>query len=604
MDYNVVYGDYDSFLNYLKRNYKKALENLRYFDYSELYFNEMSEDVSDNIKELLMKNNFVLNSRNIKILDYNPLFLICSLENNFTGTLKCLVKEKTNVKYIPNFDNENKMLEELLINRGFVLSPKNLDVIRSSSEFLLASLKNDFEKTIKLLNKSDVNATYMSDRQAEELISLVFYEKKLSFKKLPIALKNNILTYIYNNEGSTYFSYLIENKLVPMTYFPSDIIGFSDELLKAGCSNEKEYEFLRFKIGDYSSKRYEKDDEDEFLRILSRKYKGCNCVEDVIKQMHNKKIKREDMSLMEIFAFNLYASKILKRNGINADVEVLGFDYNMDKYGVQTERGITLFINGAINTVEDMVGTLNHEIEHVIQKENIKNCRIDIDHDIDLYSKDFILSSIVDDYYKSNMTSVSFEYDAEFKSNIRTALVLGLTSSIDYKNMSIEELLFNKRELICFAQDKVFDTEYTYDMYRVRGIHSQSLDDLFQRMMVWLQRGDKDKFFEVLEDYPIIKYDYKYKDVFRRKSIEELVEDLDNSDNHDKGIYFNLLISRLDEDKDEEYEENLEDLEKILENNNYSKKTNLIIENLVRKANNTSHTKYNGYINGVNGHKI
>lgn len=604
MDYSLVYGDYDSFYNYLKKNYNKALDNLQYFDYSELYFNEIREDLSEKISELLINNGFVLNSRNIGIIDYNPLFLICSLKNNYINTIDCIVKEKDKVKYIPSFDIENKVLEEILINKEFILSSKNLDVLRTSSCFLIASLKNDFDKTIRVLNRSKVNAVYMSDKQVEELISIIFYDKKISFKKLPVALKNILVTYIYNNENNAYVSYLVNNKLIPITYFPSDTICFNDNILKAGCNSEQEYEYLRVKLGDYASNRYEKEDEEKFLDILSGKYKHCECVEDVIKEMYNKKMKREDMSLMEIFAFNLYASKILKRNNISTGVEILGFDYGMDKYGVQTERGITLFINGDVNTVEDLVGTLNHEIEHIIQKENIRKCKIDLDHDIDLYSKDFILSSVLEDYYKDNMNSISFEYDAEFKSNIRTARVLGLVNDVDYEKMDINELFFNKRELICYASDRVMDTEYSYDMYRRRGIHTENLEDLFERTMFWLRRGDISKYYEVLNDYPIIKYEYNYADTFERKSIKELVDCLDKCNNHDKGIYFNLLRSRLEEEKNEDYEDNLEELENLLNDNSYSEKTRLIIDKLVCKANHMTNSKYNGYINRINGHRI
>ena len=604
MDYSNVYGDYESFYNYLKRNYKKALENLRYFEYGELYFQEMSDDLSDDIHEILSKNNFVLNSKNIKICDYNPLFLICSLENNYTNTIKNLVKEKDKVKFIPSFDRENQILEDMLIQREFVLSSKNIGVLQTSSVFLMASLKNDFEKTIRVLNKSNVNTTYMNNKQVEELIGIVFHEKKMSFKKLPIALKNIIVTYIYNNENNAYVSYLVKNKLVPLSCFPMDVLGFNDDILKAGCNNEDEYDYLRMKLGDYESSRYEKEDEEKLIKILGRKYKDCECVEDVIRKMYDKKLKREDMSLMEIFAFNLYASKILKRNNISAGVEVLGFDYNMDKYGVQSGNGITLFINGAINTVEDMILTLNHEIEHIIQKENIKNCRIDIDHDIDLYSKDFVLSAVLNDYYKSNSTEISFEYDAELKSNIRTARVLGLVSDVDYENMNVNELFWNKRELICYAKDKVMDTEYSYDMYRRRDIHVVSLDDLFERTMSWVKKRDESKYLELLKEYPIIRYDYNCEGEFRRKSVTELVESLDNGSKRDKGIYYNLLISRLDEEKCEEYEESLEELEGLLENNDYEESTNLIINNLIRKANSSSNTKYSGYVNGVNRHRI
>ena len=77
--------------------------------------------------------------------------------------------------------------------------------------------------------------------------------------------------------------------------------------------------------------------------------------------------------------------------------------------------------------------------------------------------------------------------------------------------------------------------------------------------------------------------EYNYENTFSRKTISELLEDLDKADNKEKGIYYNLLKSRFNDDKEEYVEDNQDEILNEYKKVKYSSVTKRMIGDLINK---------------------
>ena len=75
---------------------------------------------------------------------------------------------------IPSFKRENRMIEEILLNNGFVLTSVNVSLIKNSPVFLIASLKNDYKGTLNALNFAGVNKLDIGQEDAKEIMKAIF----------------------------------------------------------------------------------------------------------------------------------------------------------------------------------------------------------------------------------------------------------------------------------------------------------------------------------------------------------------------------------------------------------------------------------------------
>lgn len=111
MKYDKMYEDYNTFCTFLRSKYENALKHLQYYDYSDVEFEEMDKETSEEIFELLVNNDFVLTNKNIDFIGYNPLFLIASLDNSYAKTISLLSKIKEDkLVEIPSFNNEDEQI--------------------------------------------------------------------------------------------------------------------------------------------------------------------------------------------------------------------------------------------------------------------------------------------------------------------------------------------------------------------------------------------------------------------------------------------------------------------------------------------------------------
>ena len=436
---------------------------------------------------------------------------------------------------------------------------------------------------------------------------MLFVNNDIDFEELPSSLKNVIVRYIdqdyeYNKD---FIDSLIENKKIPIGYVTSNVLLASTSFLKEYENNDDLYKYIYMNIDGYDSKDYKEADERFILKHLGIDYKKCKSIEEAIRVMYYNNVTRTDMSLIELLAVQLYAAKELNKNGIDKRVDVFAFDFKMSSLGTCSDKMVNLMINGEADTILDMVNVLHHEIEHAIQEKNIRTCNISQDADIDVYSKDEILRDLLGkDYYDDNHNRISFEFDAEFKSHIKSAKLFELVDIIYEKDKDFLIMEENAIKTVEFSKDITSESEYFQNLER--DANCRCLNELFEEKMRELYNKDRKKFSTYIQKYPIIGYEYNFECGFRRKSIKELVDSIEKTaDKKEKGIYFQLLKSRLNNNK-EKYSDILSSyssLVKLREDQSYSEITKRIIEKLIETYGSYEFNKYKGYFYKIGGNK-
>ena len=120
-----IYQNYQLLLSSLTINYARTIKVLSYYNFDNLNLKEMDAVTSKSILKILVDNNFVLTKKTFDLLEYNPLFLIASLKNDYDKTLNLLVNRNARiVSSFPLFEKENKLLESLLIENNFILTKR------------------------------------------------------------------------------------------------------------------------------------------------------------------------------------------------------------------------------------------------------------------------------------------------------------------------------------------------------------------------------------------------------------------------------------------------------------------------------------------------
>ena len=592
-----IYENYFLLLSSLSNNYQKTMKSLNNYSFEELNLIEMDQNTSKSIYQLLIDNNFILSENNCNLIEYNPLFLIASLKNDYSKTIN-LLNDKNNLHVFetPFFMRENKILEDLLMDNSFVLTSRNVSLIKNNPSFLLASLKNYPNKTLILLKKVLIDYLDVDENQIRDLVEICFRGEEVCFGELPIILKNTIIKYIGENwiKEREFIRFLVNNKDIPITYISSNVWIREYHLWDLYKDNKEAWKYVSYKSAGYSSECFNDKDEKTILNLLGESYKDCKQIEGVFPIMKKKNLSRDNMSVFEMLAIQLYAAKELKKNNVNVVVDVFAIDSKMKDLGNYNGTKIELFINSNNNDVVEMVNTIVHEVEHVIQYKNIEEGRIDKDSDIDIYSKDKILRELLgDNYYYTNYGNISFEFDAAFKSYIKTAQLFNL---IDEENDAdlYERMQKKYHKVIDYAYFKLEETGYYQDALRLSG---DALNSLFENEMRKLRKNNFGKYEYIISRYPIIKYEYNVKDCFERKSIEEIIEIIDSSDNkQDIGIYFNIIKTRLDLVKEYYHiEESVEEIKRLYSYNKYNNHTQKILENLVKISEEYVNKKYRGY---------
>lgn len=601
-----ICSNYELFCNSLYNDYDKTIDCILCRNFKNVTFDPMSDITSEVILNKLIDVKFVLETRNLRLMEYNPLFLVASLNNDYDKTIDVLAKCKKNF-VVNGFDRENRYIEEILVKNRFCLNKNNINIINNSPSFLLASFKMDCVGTLKTLKLLTGNISNISNEEIRKIMDILFVENDISFNKLPVVVKNVVAKYlneyIYSDVDSEFVKNLVKKGKIPLSYFDSEVLYANYDLLSSGLNDGNVIDFLYSRVWSYSFYRFNYKDEITLINLLGKKYRGCSCVEDVLKRMHFCRLTRDKMSILEMFALQLYGAKELKKIGCTSFVNVFNFKDEYNQFGTNDRNSVNVNINALNNKVINMVNTLHHEIEHCVQQKNTDNSFVNRDRDLIVYYKDEILRKIIgNSYYKENYKVFLSEFDAEVKAYIKTCKLFGL---IDSRYSESKQSIIKKAEkAVNLSLSKI---ENYRDFNRCVNGNEYTLNNLFERKMNILKNDDNDKYLSYINSYPIIRYEYKYDDCFERKTIEELIKDFVGSDdNKVKGVYYNLLRSRIDVNKEDRssVENNIEILHNLYHSDYYKESVKKVIFRLISEYNsNNNESKYKGYFYRINKSK-
>lgn len=478
------------------------------------------------------------------------------LKLNYHETLKFL-EENPNKTYglLTNSDYLN--ITDILIKNGFSNDDykKIIDVI--IEPFLLALLKNNAKKTLVSYDDHRLSSfLHSSNIKMVKKICDVF--SSLRLEDLP--------------------KDALENKKI-LTHYVKD-------------ENQRE---LIYNI--VTSISYSKENEIKLLGMFDNRF---NSVEELINNMYyneNNK-RRDDMSIYEILAIQIYAQKYLKKKNINT------CDINMFKYSNETHYGTssmysythTLGVMNHNHTIIQLIRVLHHELAHVEQRELIHNMDIKADRDVDLYTKDNLLKicniEVKDNfvYYNGNYSYLSVEYYAEYNSFLETSKLFGKD------NVCYDKFKLDTKSLPEEFSDMIVDNEmpsYYYDVNRKNHqgevIHINDLVELHLDSIL----KDEELREKIKKEAPLILYEYDISkdEVPRRRTIEELINLLNNSESEkEKDIYLMLLINRFDgrKEKEEDVKKSKEEVLKLFNEGKISStQKELLLSSIIENDNST-----------------
>lgn len=304
--------------------------------------------------------------------------------------------------------------------------------------------------------------------------------------------------------------------------------------------------------------------------------------EDVIVNIKDKKMK--DLSLEESNILLGYAQKLLSKHGIK-DVEItyshIGHRENYS--GIASYTTIDLCIND--RNVRQLIHTIHHEVNHIIQKHNAQSMDIVADEDIITYSKDRIIRYINNDYYNVSYYSQSFEFDADFKAHLLDKALFG------------ESIIF----------DEALQTYHDMNKYHKAINRKQkdgtweNMDDIFRKtMQKKFETASKDELTQLSAFiniyHPIIAYEYDLQ-TGKPRTISDLVNCANTvQDSKISNIIKQIIKQKCDPNKvgDDIAEQNRKELQEKIQTLNMKEKMAMRI-----KSSKDYYHKYERYANEV-----
>lgn len=494
--------------------------------------------------------------------------------------------------------NKDISMEEMfrkLVNKDFVISLENsfLSGGDYNPVFLLASLKNDRDTTLNIVNNNRKAQSFIFGLDYQDYISFknLADENKIDLADLPplsspytqyyniqkgyiILDENDLLSIFKRNPNNKFNMYKClndvedpnilndyRNKLLNIAkHMPDSNLGKESEIrmILSNTRNMLPMTLWGFKDQSvakqfYKEKKITKDElntiehmlalndmytKHEEARILKRlRYSPVpKNVEEAIKMMDAMNKTRFELSFDELYFMQIYANKLLKRAGLNkTKMDMFSYSENPNYLGVCINGGEIINIcNGHNLSIKNMVHTINHEINHAIQHKNLQEKNLQEDPEILDYEKDAILRFVLGDkYHKQTYFKTSSEYDADYKASIQTKL---LFENID--NL-YEQSLLDYDKLIEYK-----DRDYTYD--KTRGTEGKSLNEFFVETMDGLARQVPNNcYLALIKDLKkndnILCYEYEIsKQGIRERSLQEL-ERLSNKKRKAAKIYKDIL---------------------------------------------------------------
>lgn len=332
---------------------------------------------------------------------------------------------------------------------------------------------------------------------------------------------------------------------------------------------------------------------------------GCKSIEDYVSLNVANEGKR-DNELIQLAAIKMYTYKKLHEKGMdNVVIYLSSYEINdpvlKGRYtnSNENEPGY-IEINALANVpCKKMLKITLHEAEHAIQEYNIKNANINVDPDIDTYSKDRFLNEVYPFYYKNNYKNISYEYDAEFRAELENNK-LKEKGAQENKKPNLFEQLKNIILSIAAREKGALEKIQTsiakrYSLVRNRLDENGSLDTLdnfFERTLNELiaERDYEDLMAAITDRYPILAYQYNITpEGATKKTPKELVEALDNAhDEKEIAIYTGLIKSSMNIQKDANAQQNIDKYETLVTMPNIPLDVRKTLKDSLEKSRNTN----------------
>lgn len=496
---------------------------------------------------ILEKNNFTLNTSNLHLLEYSDLFLIASLKNNYIDTINALYEIKDIKTLHYDIKNYNE-LANILIENDFVCENDCPTLLLTVPYAFVASLYVDSITTL-------ANYQYSSNALSKE-------ERKYIYEK---GLRENDIPPSYLNEPFIYDDYIMKK------YIPNNI----------------ELDFVKNILLD-PNVDYCCEDELILLKFLNSPYKT---IEEEIRNMHEKGIDRYHMSITQILAFAFYARKYLYENNVkNHSVNMFNYSSNDSLKGLHTNDSVFVFVDPfpANGTVKNILLTLNHELEHAIQQSNFIKVNLDKDEDIDIYTKDYFLKTAIGkEYIIENYHTLSYEIDAQIKSEINTSIILG-ESVLDAETLT---------DVVIPSPTVVESLKIANSSHRKYKHKDYSMDKMMDFALALFLQNNPCNRFTIAHVFTTIGYDYELDDGNpRKKDIKDLIDSLDTeTDKKKRTIYAKLISRRISSIHDDTFASNLNIVIDSLKEN-YNKETKIILSKILYNEHNKQASQNLKYI--------
>lgn len=312
---------------------------------------------------------------------------------------------------------------------------------------------------------------------------------------------------------------------------------------------------------------------------------------------------KEPSDIVQLSAIKIYIQKLLDRNNVQGvDVTLNIFSTDEDNYGFYRDGHICLATYPG-REYDEMAKVGAHETFHAIQHYNIRNLNFEAEPDIDTYTKDSFLRDFFCvtkemDYYEVNYTSISTEFDAEYRAKIEYYNIENTQTEDEFETlrMTIEEKAEEEQEIL---RDLSYQTAYSYTRTRINE-HGERvhLDDFVEEKLIELRdkHNDYDYFLSTIESlYPMLMYEYHIsEDDIHKKTPQELLQELENSNDYVSiGVYTGLIKSSMNPMKNKDWDKNIEYYESMLEREDIPHYVKITIRNNLEEA---QRSKYLGLI--------
>jgi len=483
-----------------------------------------------------------------------------------------------------------------LRDSNFVLDQDNAHCLLFVPNLYLISLKNDYDKTIRIPYKALVEINnYISNDQLFKNPNLlqayvnVFKDNDYDFDNTKvffpdfIACSRYIAGFLVDKDkasakgANTYedlsfkeqnLIYLRYYKGKPFYDYPQHIIENLPFLLDFYKGDRKTAELVK-KI--LKSETYSLDDENELLSMLRinkplKEYFSSFCID-------NKDRLITTLSFEERVLFTMYIKRLAHDFGIvNCKVSMFAREEKGEKQrlGAMTSDTMDIFCDKKYNTIKQVLTTACHEITHFKQFENMKFLKFDEDVDIDVYTKDsFLTITLGKEYYTKNYRSLNLEINAMIMGRIMAKEIL----KEDDKDLQDYKKLMPRKNK--YSLESIFGSDFRSLMEMARISNDNKRYNLNTLFLEELQTAKDEDYsiginsnFEIaLKRYPLIEYEYDVERCdIQRRSITQLVRLLDESiSEKDKGVYKYLIHQRFNPKKNSKTEirQNISELKKI-----------------------------------------